>query len=306
MMADQIRDVLSEVGYTLYDFGQYFRARPLYRESDNNTVLSINKETGKWLDFKTQQGGSLEDLVRVTLKLEEPKDAKEYVSSRIAIDRTKEIPKPKVKTNKIFDFSLLSKLEADYSYWINRGVSGETLKLLQGGVAREGRMKNRFVFPIFNSKDQIIGFSGRYVFPIPKNSKTPKWKHMGDKKEWKYPLKVNSKILKKNKKVVLVESIGDMLSLWEAGIRNVIVVFGLNVSTAIINTLISLDPNKIIIALNNDSSYNNAGNIAADKAMNKLRRYFDHSQLSINLPSHGDFGDMSKENIRLWAEGAQA
>ena len=163
-------------------------------------------------------------------------------------------------------------------------------------------MKNRFVFPVFNSKDQIIGFSGRYIFPIPENSKTPKWKHMGDKKEWKYPLKVNSKILKKNKKVALVESIGDMLALWEAGVKNVIVVFGLNVSTAIVNTLISLDPNKIIIALNNDSSYNNAGNIAAEKAMNKLRRYFDYSQLSINLPSHGDFGDMTKDDIKLWAE----
>ena len=42
MMDDKIREVLGEVGYTLYDFGQYFRARPLYRESDNNTVLSIN------------------------------------------------------------------------------------------------------------------------------------------------------------------------------------------------------------------------------------------------------------------------
>ena len=181
-------------------------------------------------------------------------------------------------------------------------LHNETLSLLQGGVAEEGRMKNRFVFPVFNSKGVIIGFSGRYISQLRPSSKTPKWKHMGDKKEWKYPLKVNSKILKKLNKAVLVESIGDMLALWEAGIKNTIVVFGLNISTSIINTLISLDPDKIIVALNNDSSYNNAGNIAADKAMNKLRRYFDYSQLSINLPHHGDFGDMTKDDIKLWAE----
>ena len=171
MMADQIREVLSEAGYTLYDFGQYFRARPLYRESDNNTVLSISKETGRWLDFKTQQKGSLEDLVRITLSLEDHNTAKAYISDRTVFNKSKSQPKPTIKAGKIFDPSLLHKLEEDYSYWNDRGVSSSTLKLLQGGVSKEGRMKNRFVFPVFNSKDHIIGFSGRYLLPISEGSK---------------------------------------------------------------------------------------------------------------------------------------
>ena len=300
MISDQIKEVLSEVGYTLYDYGQYFRARPLYRESDNNTVLSINKEDGKWVDFKTQQHGSLEELIRITLNLEDSKNAREYLSKRIFVENKVKV-KPRVKTSKTFDSLLLTKLAKDYSYWGERGVSEDSLALFEGGVADKGRMKNRFVFPIFNSKNVIVGFSGRFLLPIKEGSRTPKWKHIGDKKEWKYPLKVNSKILKKLKKVILVESIGDMLALWDAGIKNSIVTFGLNISTAIINTLISLDPDKIIIAFNNDSSYNKAGNIAAEKAFNKLRKYFDPLQVCINLPDNGDFGDMNKTDIDSWA-----
>ena len=57
MHGDEIRDVLTEIGYVLHDYGKHFRSRPLYRESDNNTVLSIDKENGRWRDFKTNQGG---------------------------------------------------------------------------------------------------------------------------------------------------------------------------------------------------------------------------------------------------------
>ena len=95
-----------------------------------------------------------------------------------------------------------------------------------------------------------------------------------------------------------------MLALRENGINNSIVTFGLNVSAKIIYSLIALNPDKIVIAFNNDSGNNGAGNEAAISAKNKLLNYFDRSQISINLPVGAkDFGDLNlsdKNKIQEW------
>ena len=90
--------------------------------------------------------------------------------------------------------------------------------------------------------------------------------------------------------------------MWEAGIKNVIVTFGLDVSVAILNTLLRIDPDKIYISLNNDASNNNAGNEAAKKVERKLLKYFNRDQIAIKLPDLNDFGDMSTVQIGKWAE----
>ena len=59
-----------------------------------------------------------------------------------------------------------------------------------------------------------------------------------------------------------------------------------------------IDPKKIYISFNNDE--NQAGNVAAKKAYDNLRRQFDVSQLEIKLPTKNDFGCMSKGEIIIW------
>ena len=299
---ENLQEILSELGYSLRDYGHEYRARPLYRESDNETVLCIKKDTGFWIDYKHQISGHLEDLVRLTLKLDTVSEAKDYLSQNFDIKKSKEIEKPLVKERKFLSQDVLQKMLPDHSYWRNRGISTSTLKTFKGGLLVAGRMKNRYTFPIFDHSENLVGVSGRYVNEIPEGTKTPKWKHIGNKAGRKYPLQVNYKILKDTKKAILVESIGDMLSLWEAGIKNVIVTFGLDVSVAILNTLLRIDPDKIYISLNNDASNNNAGNEAAKKVERKLLKYFNRDQIAIKLPDLNDFGDMSTVQIGKWAE----
>ena len=212
----------------------------------------------------------------------------------------KKIRKPEVKTPRIFPNSYLSKLIPQHDYWINRGVSEETLRLFQGGLVKEGTMANRYVFPILNSKKELTGISGRCILGDQSNKSRPKWKHRGSKSHWKYPLQANFDILKKEKEFFLVESIGDMLSLWDAGIKNVLVIFGLNVPKGILNFLLKVDPTQVILSLNNDSGGNSAGNNAAQKNYKKMLKYFDKDQIMIHLPTKNDFGEMSHEEIRDW------
>ena len=84
-----------------------------------------------------------------------------------------------------------------------------------------------------------------------------------------------------------------MLSLWENEVKNCIVTFGINLSPDIMSLLTRLDPDKIFIAFNNDSSDNDAGNKAAYIARKKLLQFFDKDQITIKLPErHNDFNEM--------------
>jgi DNA primase len=292
-----VYQVLTDLGYQLKDYGKEFRTKPLYRESDNDTVLRIYKDTGKWFDFKQNISGDINSLVKLTLKLEDMSQAQQWLKNKNFVsNNATEINKPLIKSSKKFDTEILSRLEDNQDYWINRGVDIETLKTFKGGVAKMGKMKNRYVFPIFNSKNNIIGFSGRDITNLSKI----KWKHLGEKTEFLYPLFLNSEIIQEQRELILVESIGDMLSLWQAGIKNTLVTFGTSLSLAILNYCLKIDPKKIYISLNNDSNKNNAGNIAAEKTQARLSRYFDKSQLKISLPPKKDFGEMIKEEIVQW------
>ena len=296
---DQVNvyQILTDLGYKLKDCGKEYRARPLYRDSDNDTVLKIYKDTGHWFDFKENISGDFSSLVGMTLKLEDPSKAKEWLKDKnFAFHQPKEISKPLLKSTKKFDLDLLSNLENNHSYWNKRNINNETLSQFKGGVGKAGKMKNRYVFPIFDIKNNIIGFSGRDITNLSKI----KWKHLGEKNDFVYPLFLNSEVIEAQKEVILVESIGDMLSLYQAGIKNVLVTFGTNLSLGILNYLLKIDVKKIYISLNNDSNKNNAGNIGAEKTYSRLKRYFDDKQLKIALPTKKDFGEMNKEEILQW------
>jgi len=296
-----IYQILTDLGYKLKDYGKEYRAKPLYRDSDNDTVLKIYKDSGHWFDFKENISGDFSSLVSMTLKLENPEKAKEWLKDKnFCLFNPLEQKKPLLKSIKKFDLDLLKNLETDQTYWNKRGITDQTLEEFKGGIAKAGKMKNRYVFPIFDMENNINGFSGRDIT----NQSKIKWKHIGEKNDFLYPLFLNKKCILHSKEVFIIESIGDMLSLWQAGVRNTIVLFGVNMNLKILNYLLKIDINKIYISLNNDflnkgEGYG-CGNVSSQKIYNKLTRYFDHKQLKISLPIKKDFGEMKTEEILQW------
>lgn len=296
-----IYQILTDLGYKLKDYGKEYRAKPLYRDSDNDTVLKIYKDSGYWFDFKENISGDFSSLVSMTLKLENPEKAKEWLKDKnFCFFNPLEQKKPLLKSIKKFDLDLLKNLETDQAYWNKRGITDQTLEEFKGGIAKGGKMKNRYVFPIFDMENNINGFSGRDIT----NQSKIKWKHIGEKNDFLYPLFLNKKYILNSKEVFIIESIGDMLSLWQAGVKNTIVLFGVNMNLKILNYLLKIDINKIYISLNNDflnkgEGYG-CGNVSSQKIYNKLTRYFDHKQLKISLPIKKDFGEMNAEEILQW------
>ena len=137
----------------------------------------------------------------------------------------------------------------------------------------------------------------------------PKWKHMGRKSKWLYPayLPFNNgtfvDVIEKKQEVIIVESIGDLLSLHEHGHHNVLVSFGLDISPSLIAFLVQVNPQRLIISFNNDATQQeNRGLNGAIKNYLKLLSYFAHQKLFVCLPLHNDFGDMNGDNFEKWAK----
>ena len=292
-MSDSVKDILTQIGYTLRDCGKEYRTKPLYRDSDNHNVLCIKKDTGVWFDFKENKYGKLEDLVKLTLDLKDIAEAKDFIKNKFNYQAPK-VQKPKLESSRPYSKDNLNRIYPEYTYWQNRGIGKDTLKVFESGVMKDGKLKSRYVFPVFDKLNRLIGCAGRDV----SGNNPIKWKLLGQKKLWVYPFKYNRKYIAEQKKVFLVESIGDMLSLWEAGIKNTLVLFGLNVSSKVKQVLIMMNLEKIYISLNNDM--NSAGNDAAQKIYLDMLKHFDKQQLSIELPTKNDFGCMSKSEIVQW------
>lgn len=290
----EIFEILNKIGYiNLADSGQCWRTNPLYRSYRSQNNLVIKKTTGQWYDHSERVGGGLHSLIQKTLKLSNIEETKKYIGELPIIQQRDAI---ELCETKKFDKSLLYKLDRDNSYWNNRGVSDWIIEKFNGGVAHNGRMKGRYVFPIFDEKNDLIGFSGRL---IEKNDNLPKWKHLGQKKNFLFP-SFSKEFILKEKTVILIESIGDCLKLSECGVNNTMVSFGVDLSPKIIQQLLKLDVQKILISLNNDEDNGFVGNLAAEEYKNELKNYFDEAQITIALPSAKDFGEMTCEQINLW------
>ena len=284
-----ILTVLNNIGYTnVQDFGTHYRCRPIYRESDNPTSLSVKKTTGEWHDFGISVGGQFQDLIFKTLNLPTGTDIKTVIPdySVPTVIHTVELTETKK-----FDKSYLTKLVKDNSYWNNRGIDNTVLEPLLGGITvTAGRMKDRYVFPIFD-KDNLIGFTGRTL-----NNSGIKWKHLGKKTEWLFP-HISLPEIQKRKSVILVESPGDAISLWEIGIKNVLAIFGTKVSPKIVCFLLKIDVNTITILLNNDYDNNFIGNKAGEEATKQLSRHFDLNQIR-NIVPPKPFNDLNEMLIK--------
>jgi hypothetical protein len=133
-----VKEILIDLGYSNISEGpKEYRMRPIYRDSDNNTVLSVKKESGRFIDFSKGITGSIEDLIKLSLNLKNVEEVKTWISNKnISLERREEA-KPKLVTQKVYEKDMLLKLKKDHSYWIQRGVPEDILVEFEGGVALE-------------------------------------------------------------------------------------------------------------------------------------------------------------------------
>jgi hypothetical protein len=278
------KEILEDLGYTLQDCGSHWRSNAVYRSGKNKTALIIYKDTGVWKDFGADnEAKPFHALIKQTLKTEDPKAIQRYVDY---IPKSPDLAKKiqeKIEMEKVYPKSSLEKLLPIRTFYEKKGISEATQKIFECGYAGDGKMYRRIVFPIYDLNNQIHGFSGRTVIEDDKNFyNVPKWKHMGRKTNWVYPHHLAHKNIEESGEVILVESIGDCMALYEAGFKNVLMLAGLDISSKVMSYLNSFNLDKIIVSMNNDK--------------HKETQIYDLDQICINPPLANDFGDMLESN----------
>jgi len=306
VQSDRIEKVLNELGYNLSDHGKYWQSNAVYRQGDNRTALQIWKDTGIWKDFvantpyqpfKKLVELSCEDDIKVNefLDVVQNKDFSFIESIRA----------PKMEAEQFFSHDEVKTLLPHYTFYNNKKISDETLKVYRSGFSMSGKMNGRFVFPVYDGNAKVVGLSGRHLL-WKDSSNFPKWKHLGRKANWIYPINLPSEVnlfknkIEETKEIILIEGIGDSLALSQQGYYNHLVVFGLEISSKQLSYLMSLSLNKIYISTNNDKDKSdNRGLLAAIKIYLKLIKFFDIDKVEIRLPICKDFGEMLEKDISM-------
>lgn len=304
-LPDNWKELLENKGYKIIFNGSEYRTNAAYRDGKNNTSVVLFLNNGTFYDHGNSRHGKILELIGNTkdLVFSENENSKDNNGSS---NYLKFIDSESMGIVKTFSEKGLSKLSRNFEYFGKRGISEDTQRAFDAYFCQRETFYNRIIFPIRNFNNKIIGFSGRLI-SWKEGDSYPKWIHKGPTNFFIYNHKTATPSILEKKTVILCESIGDSLSLYEAGFPNNLVLFGLNLSSSVIKYLISLNPDFIIIATNNDFKKglkNNNGSLASLKIQKKLSNFFSIEKLIIKLPHLNDFNDIlikeGKDGIKKW------
>jgi len=163
----------------------------------------------------------------------------------------------------------------------------------ENGIARFDRFSERIIFPIHNFSGKVIGFGGRILSNV--NKKSAKYINSPEspiyhKSDVLYGIFQAKNAIRKADKCYLVEGYTDVLSLYQAGIENVIASSGTSLTEGQIKQINKLT-NNITVLYDGDS----AGIEAAIRAVGMLLKE-DLNIRIIILPETEDPDSFARKN----------
>ena len=126
-----------------------------------------------------------------------------------------------------------------------------------------GRFKDRLIFPIFNFSNKVVGFGGR---EINENSRikyiNSQESEIFKKSELLFGFKQNSEVIRKEKKIILVEGYMDVISLAQSEIKFAVASLGTTLSKTQIQKMWNYSDTPFICFDGDDAGRKSSKNIA--------------------------------------------
>lgn len=185
-----------------------------------------------------------------------------------------------------------SSLSMPAKYYLNRGYSESVLNEFDVGVCDNPNkpMHDRVVVPVYDDDfENYVGCVGRVMH---ENYNGRKW--VNEKKfntgVWLYGYWLSKPFVKSSKSVILVEGQGDVWRLWEAGIKNVVGIFGCTLTDAQARILETSGAMNIVLLTDSDE----AGQKGRKSIRKKCERVFNI--VEVELPTK-DVGELTVKEI---------
>lgn len=158
------------------------------------------------------------------------------------------------------------------------------------------RFRGRTIFPLIDSKDQVIGFAGRVLDQgEPKYINTPQTP-IFDKGKFLFGLNLTKGEIRQQKEAILVEGEMDMLLSFQSGVKNIIASKGTALTLGQID-LIKKYTDNILLCFDHD--------LAGDSAARRGIELADQAGLNIkviNLSGGKDPAEIVQKNPKAWQE----
>lgn len=198
----------------------------------------------------------------------------------------------KIETIKKFELGYSPDVSGALTSFLVRKKGYKTDDLERAGIVVSvrgeaiDRFRGRVIFPLSNHRGDVIAFAGR-VMPGPKAERLAKYINSPEtliyhKSACLYGLNISRDEVKKTNLAVIVEGELDMISSYQAGVRNVVAIKG-SALTDEQTRILGRFAEKIILALDSDF----AGNVAARRGIVIAQ----NQGLEVRVASLGDYKD---------------
>ncbi len=188
-----------------------------------------------------------------------------------------------------------------FAFLQKKGFTPE--QMLKAGVVVESkgrffdRFRGRVIFPIFDHKDSIIALAGRVLPEIEKASKFPLPKYINSpetaiyhKSQSLYGINIAKQFIKEYDAAIIVEGEIDLISSFQAGIKNVVAIKGSALTEEQLRLLARFTKN-ITLALDSDF----AGNAAAVRGI-KIASDLGFAIKVVNIVGYKDPDEAARGN----------
>ncbi len=243
------------------------------------SIEILAKKAGISIEYKTGQSNEQNKEKELIYKVNEKAAFiyNYYLKNRPETENTREYLKERHIDPKMIDLFKLGFAPDDY-YKVYKELLTENFAqttIFKAGLILKSkksndyydRFRNRLMFPIINVLDNVIGFGGRTMISgsnLAKYMNTPETQ-IYSKRNNLYGLNITRNYIREKRQVIIVEGYFDLISLYQAGIKNVAAPLG----TALTNEqvlLLKRYADEIILLFDSDT----AGNAATIRSISLL------------------------------------
>lgn len=325
---DKVRDIIFKDIYKLLDSfnleytqdgDNIFMKCPIHEGSDNPNALSISLDKKVWRCWtrgcQDHYSCNIWGFIKGVLGTDSFSEALKYVCNLYDVngvsksdnrnnsnsyiddefgDLVRRISSTQHQTTEVIQESLVTRPSTEAApspYFLSRGYREETLQFfgVRDSNDTTGSFKNRAVIPINNADGVEIGYIGRATrdFIQPKYI----WSKGFRKSQHLYNYHNATGAILGTDSLFLVEGQGDVWRLWECGVKNVVGLFGREISSTQKRLLLNSGATKLVVLTDNDQ----AGRESKIKIKREMGRLF---KLVFPKMSNKDLGDMQQDKIQ--------
>jgi DNA primase len=261
--------VIEATGGRLKRVGHEFLAQCLWHD-DSNPSLTVSDDKGFCYCHVCRGGGDAIDYVSQRLGLswrEAAERAADILGVRFEVDD--ENPEETARRREARR-SAVAALEAEQATYkanirdpkagrirqvlLDRGLTREAAAEFGIGFAATGFFAGRITLPIYNHRGELVGFTGRATKP----DQDAKYKNSADSDLFQKKQLVFNEVRAKEAareagSIVFVEGHLDVVSMWQAGIRNVVALQGTGAPDPLVLQRLTRSVKKVILCFDGDA-----------------------------------------------------